>query len=253
MSSKLREVTFGTPIVLKVNNTAPDTNGNVTVQVGVTGIESTASGVKKITADSSCGMTFCGSETHCGYEIHSGCEYHNGYEAHSGCETHEGVVTFGGGGMETHNGCEYHNGYETHNGCEHHNGCEYHNGGEVHHGNITFTSLGTERHEGSETHCGYENHCGCEYHSGCEAHCGTEYHHGEERHCGYEFHCGDISFGKGTVTFTSCGEGGFVYFDGHCACTGDGYGNANILVTAIAFRGPNGEIKIIDYDKVKNL
>ena len=135
MSSKLREVTFGTPIVLKVNNTAPDTNGNVTVPVGVTGIESTASGVKKIAADSSCGMTFCGSE----------------------------------------------------------------------------------------------------------------------RHCGYENHCGDISFGKGTVTFTSCGEGGFVYFGGGCACAGDGYGNANILVTAIAFRGPNGEIKIIDYDKVKNL
>lgn len=205
MGSKLKEVTFGTPIVLKVNNTAPDTNGNVTVQVGVTGIESTASGVKKIAADSSCGMTFYGCETHCGYETHCGCEYH------SGCETHEGVVTFGGCCYESHYGCEAHCGYEKHDG------------------RVTFGS------------------------GGCEYHCGYEYHHGEERHCGYEFHCGDISFGKGTVSFTSCGGGGFVYFDGGCACAGDGYGNANILVTAIAFRGPNGEIKVIDYDKVKNL
>ena len=159
MGSKLKEVTFGTPIVLKVNNTAPDANGNVTVQAGVTGIESTASGVKKIAADSSCGMTFCGCETH----------------------------------------------------------------------------------------CGYETHCGCEYHSGEETHCGNESHYG------YELHCGDVSFGLGTVTFTSCGGGGFVYFDGVCAREGDGYGNANITVTAIAFRGPNGEIKIIDYDKVKAL
>lgn len=211
MGSKLKEVTFGTPIVLKVNNTAPDTNGNVTVQVGVTGIESTASGVKKIAADSSCGMTFYGCETHCGYEKHDGrvtfgsggCEYHCGYEYHHG--------------EERHCGYEYHHNNEYHFGREEHCGCEYHYGSEVHHGNITFTSLGTERHEGSETHCG------------------------------------DISFGKGTVTFTSCGGGGFVYFDGGCACAGDGYGNANILVTAIAFRGPNGEIKVIDYDKVKNL
>ena len=215
MGSKLKEVTFGTPIVLKVNNTVPDANGNVTVPVGVTGIESTASGVKQITADSSCGMTFCGSE------IHSGSEYYSG--------------------REDHYGEEYHNGNENHCGCETHNGEEYH------HGHVVFSSLGYESHDGSETHCGYENHCGCEYHNG------VEYHYGEERHCGYEFHCGDISFGKGTVTFTSCGGGGFVYFDGGCACAAEGYGNANITVTAIAFRGPNGEIKVIDYDKVKNL
>ena len=179
MGSKLKEVTFGTPIVLKVNNTAPDANGNVTVQTGVTGIESTASGVKKITADSSCGMTFCGYEYHCGGETHYGCEYHNG--------------------------------------------------------GVTFSN------------CGYENHYGSEEHNGNETHCGTEFHYG------YEEHCGDVSFGSGTVTFTDCGGGGFVIFGGGCACAGDGYGNANITVTAIAFRGPNGEIKVIDYDKVKNL
>lgn len=235
MGSKLKEVTFGTPIVLKVNNTAPDPNGNVTVPVGVTGVESTASGVKKITADSSCGMTFHGCETHCGCEYHNGVVTFNncGYESHYGSENHFGNEQHCG--SEYHWGNEDHNGCETHCGYENHCGCEYHSGGEEHHGGVTFGS------------CGYEKHYGCEYH------CGTEYHHGEERHCGYEFHCGDISFGQGTVTFTSCGGGGFVYFDGGCACAGDGYGNANILVTAIAFRGPNGEIKIIDYDKVKNL